>query len=383
MNFIFIPVILLLFHIIMIVCHENKRSQFIKQINNQNILNYNETNIEDKVIAAGIEFYHSINHTLPRKPLLCGTFTQPSAIEASILIQDNIMKMSKQCDWIIILYNGTNTEIKNYCTNLNITFGNIIHCQRSPSTIPTRSLFDYRTNQNVTLSTPKTVLYHDLLPYLPSYKRVFLMDDDIALTDFNYRSLERLWNCAFSPPPLIVQPLVIGPVAQFLSFVNYHTWQRKDRSHIIASSVGLVEQQVPLFDSIFFQWFIQYVLINTKELALTFGADWGHDRSWCRAAFSFATNVLHYPSDNNLVVCALLTHTPPVYHLNLRTMLNKRSHREFFRYNAGIVMKKYIDLYPNWLSIDAIRPNNPLDGRNRHLYPFAYNLSAGNDFICK
>jgi hypothetical protein len=56
--------------------------------------------------------------------------------------------------------------------------------------------------------------------------------------------------------------------------------------------VGYIEQQVPLFDSIFFEWFVKRVLSQTKQWFMEYGIDWGHDRSWCNAAQMYVPDVL-------------------------------------------------------------------------------------------
>jgi len=75
-------------------------------------------------------------------------------------------------------------------------------------------------------------------------QRVFLLDEDLSVTGMNFTSLLRIWDCAFSPlpPPLLVQPL-ISESTQLFDYVNKNSWQVGGRSGIIASSVGLVEQQ--------------------------------------------------------------------------------------------------------------------------------------------
>ncbi|RYG99360.1 hypothetical protein EON65_50350 [archaeon] len=309
--------------------------------------------------------------------LLCVTFTRPSRVTATI-IQNNIQAMHTQCDWAIIFHNGTETEINRVCDLYNSTYSNVIHCARSPSTLPSRYIQHPKTNASIALSTPKSVLYHDLLVYLPSYKKVFTLDDDISLADFDYAELECLWHHTFHPPPLVVQPLVQARSPQYLTYVNHANWQKGDRSDVYASGVGLVEQQVPIFDASFFLWYVRRVLMHTLPYSIQYGADWGHDRTWCRAARAYSLYVLNIPPSPSHVVCALLTKASPVFHLNLRNMRNKRLYRDVFRSNANQVLNKYIQFFPNWVSIEAIRPNNPLDISNRHLYPFVYNNTKVN-----
>ena len=115
---------------------------------------------------------------------------------------------------------------------------------------------------------------------------------------------------------------------------------------MLASSVGLIEQQVPLFDSMFFEWFVKRVLALTRDKALELGADWGADRVWCSAANAYALKVLNWtipegpaPSpaepetlfktrrkavwelmNFNITACAVIVEAAPIRHLDTRSM---------------------------------------------------------------
>eukprot|EP01031_Cornospumella_fuschlensis_P034554 gene34554-41839_t len=295
---------------------------------------------EQLALTRGKQDYLAYTASATRKNLLCATFTRPSKVVISI-IQNNIRNMRGQCDWAIVFHNGTNTDIHRACDLYNSTYGNVIHCSRSPFTLPARFVLHPKTNVSIALSTPKSVLYHDLLAYLPKYRKIFTLDDDISLAHFEYPKLECLWNHAFSRPPLVVQPLVQAHTPQYLVYVNHPSWQKGDRMNVYASGVGLVEQQVPLFDADFFAWYVKRVLVHTLPYSLQYGADWGHDRTWCRAARAYSIFVLGIPISSSHVVCALLTKASPVFHLNLKNMRNKRLYREVFRSNANQVLSKY------------------------------------------
>eukprot|EP01034_Spumella_vulgaris_P021585 gene21585-27623_t len=213
----------------------------------------------------------------------------------------------------------------------------------------------------------RTVLYTDLLPFLSHYRRVFLMDEDISLAGFDIRHFTTTWDCAFhpQPAPLIVQPL-IAESNQYIPFVNSNRWTQREFKNVTASAAGLVEQQVPLFDAQFFDWFVRHVLSLTYDYALHYGVDWGHDRSWCNAARLYATEVLGY-SDTEYTPCAVLVKTTPVHHLNGHTMKGKKENREQFHRNAVVVVQRYIDLFPTWVVTDLVSVN-PLDAHNEHVY---------------
>jgi len=155
------------------------------------------------------------------------------------------------------------------------------------------------------------------------------MDEDISLEGFDSTIFMKIWSCAFKQRPLIVQPLVVES-NQFLVYVNEKPWREAPWDDVDASRVGYIEQQVPLFDSIFFEWFVKRVLSQTKQWSMEYGIDWGHDRSWCNAAHMYARFVLHWPIVSNGTQgqaprtdppCALITQQGTgVHHLDGKTM---------------------------------------------------------------
>lgn len=206
-------------------------------------------------------------------------------------------------------------------------------------------------------AVPKSVLYSELLPYLPNFKRIFLMDEDISLVGFDFKSMMKIWDCAFYPfpPPLIVQPL-IAESNQYFKFVGVKAWQGKG---VVASASGIVEQQVPMFDAVFFEWFVKRCLSMTKQDAISAGVDWGGDRSWCNAAKMYGRDVLKQRKD--YVHCALLVGGTPVHHLNTKAIATKRTNRKQFLKDGFAMVDKYINLFPTWTIVDIIRSPNPLD----------------------
>jgi hypothetical protein len=334
-----------------------------------------EYNLEPNVVKQGRKDFHRASlSTIERKELLCVTFLHPNTTAHDNFI-GNVQAMGTHCDWAVIYYQGTASEIHSTCSDTRVV-QHIIHCKRNEETEVSRFVStDHGGNgsESIRLSVPKTVMYHDLLPYLSTYKKVFLMDEDISLQGFNVTSLMEPWECALSPPPLIVQPLV-AESNQYINYLNRNSWKRRDRSKIVASGVGIVEQQVPLFDSVFLEWFIRRVLSLTRDTALIHGVDWGHDRSWCNAARMYGKYVLNYP--DSYTPCAVFPHATPIHHLNFRSMENKRNNRTFFEQNGYAVVQRYIDYFPTWVVLDVLGVNNPLDFRNLGVHTTLFSLNA-------
>ena len=316
-----------------------------------------EYNQELLVIRQAMEDYKYAQMNLsirPRKGVLCTTFLRASMETSVKVLFKNVAITDNFCTWAVVIYRGTNVEVDKVC-HKGIK-DRLVHCQLTEHSVERTKNFNQK-------AVPKTILYRDLLPYLPDYERIFLLDEDISLYGVNMERYMQIWDCSFSQQkPLITQP-VIAESTQFFEFVNADHWKGKD---YIASGVGLIEQQVPFFDAIFFEWFVRRVLIYTMEKALALGADCGHDRSWCNAAKMYGQFVLGWPEDTSTyrsTPCALIPGVA-VHHLNLRSMENKRTNRDKFRELGHKGVQRYIDYFPTWCLTEIKRGPDPLGSKS-------------------
>lgn len=294
-----------------------------------------------------------------RKELLCATFLFGAPKTASVFLA-NLRNPAVQCDWAVIVYDGDASLVCDQESGAST----VIHCRLAPPTLFVGlSLFNSSSSSSAAASSlnasfprptiPKTLLYTELSPYLRNYQRVLLLDEDISLQGFRTRRFVDLWGCAFGThAPLVVQA-VVAENTQFLGYMNARAWRG---SGVVASASGLVEQQCPAFDSIFFEWLLARVLPLPRDVVRSNGVDWGHDRTWCNAAQMYAQHVLHYPSSSPgpdasrpyLGACAVLPGADPVHHLNFRSMRSKRTQRQRYRKGGRLVVQRYIDLFPTW-----------------------------------
>lgn len=292
-------------------------------------------NAELDVIEQGRQDLQAVVLT-GREELLCVTFVDSSNPLMETL-ESNIRVTLGICKWAVVAYKGTNESTKSLCNSSSIS-KSLVFCGLSEYVVNSQPVIDANGNSTVK-SIPKTILYWSIVSYLPGFRRVFLMDEDISLLGFDGKKVLKMLDCVFAPyhPPLISQVL-IEESNQYLPYVNLRTWRRSIHRNIVASATGLVEQQIPIFDSVFFEWFIRRVLVKTRKYSQRYGVDWGHDRSWCNAAKQYATNVLHH--NETRFVCALLTGASPVHHLNKKTMDGKRVNRTEFRAGGKKVVQK-------------------------------------------
>lgn len=143
------------------------------------------TNKEAEVIREGKKDHRNWNAqgrtALLRRELMCAVFIRPS-VYVNQLLTANIFLMDTKCDWAIIGYDKGDefVTLKDICSNKRLK-KHLIHCEYS-------QYYTHESANNTTESgrvgkkaIPKTAMYEALLPYLPSYKRVFMLDEDIFL----------------------------------------------------------------------------------------------------------------------------------------------------------------------------------------------------------
>lgn len=332
-----------------------------------------------------------LNRTNVTKLLLCSTFIKADYKNLEVLYS-NMNLMRDQCDWAVIFYGGDDDLMNLFClaakkdiieyisvTNKMIKLNDTYNSHRLPLRIPSCKKAEASHQPKISipvgdgfyvkqyLSIPKSVLYQELLTVLPHYHIAFLMDEDISLKGFSFTRFVRKWACAFWPniAPMITQPL-IAESTQYFEYVHEQVWKvdlqhKKRYSKAIAATVGLVEQQVPIFNAAFLEWYIKRVLINIKDVALKNGVDQSIDKTWCKAAEMYMKYVLHDMSSRKNYGCGIIISTPPVHHGNFQSLSNKRANRDLYREKAQIVNNHYKKIYPNWVLEDITRTISPID----------------------
>ncbi|KAJ1408748.1 hypothetical protein B484DRAFT_196800 [Ochromonadaceae sp. CCMP2298] len=333
------------------------------------------------------------SHGQRGQQLLCVTFIKVDNKALSTLTV-NMQHMVQRCDWAVLFYGGPAADIDAFCSTAGRS-ASVIYCKRVPETVD-RPVVDITSGEKtvqLALDVPKSALYSVLLPFLPRYESVFLMDQDISLVGFDVAVFLATWRCAFHPhpPPLVVQPLIVERT-QYFPYVHLKAWRSGNKTrNAVAAGVGLVEQQVPFFNAQFFEWLVSRVLSQTREVALTYGVDQSLDRTWCKAADAYARTVLgiNYSADTSQA-CAIIIgpnkgkslpvsssipisetpgrdptratgHDTAVHHLNTRALGNKRANRALYREKGAKVNQHYAKLFPNWVLEDIHRDPNPLD----------------------
>ena len=166
-------------------------------------------------------------------------------------------------------------------------------------------------------------MYIDLLPLLPTYESVFLLDEDISLNHFDHNHFMQTWrNCRKKNYPLVVQPMVErkqpGKVNSYALFLSKEWWDlhKSPFKHVMTN---FVEQQSPVIDSFFLQFFIEEIIIPNKHVYHLYETDFGADSLWCGASKAFGINVYNWTDYSRS--CAVIIASTPVLHTNGASIL--------------------------------------------------------------
>jgi hypothetical protein len=285
------------------------------------------------------EIFNKVPET-ERKPLLIATFLNSTNPRSVKNLHDNIEFFREKATFAVVVYDGTSVSIHSACHASTSIASGIVHCRKATITYT-----------NAYRSYPKPVLYPDLLPLLPYYRRALLIDEDISLREINLKEFLRIWDCAFWPahPPLVVQGLVYENT-QNIKYVEWDYWKKNENSSsVIAAKSKFIEQQIPAFDSHFLYWFIDYVLAQWHEQYLHYQTDWGIDGLWCGAGFHFAHQVYGVPlNDSQFAPCALITGTQPFHHLNGHTLKAKSHNHQKFWADSLEFMELWKGYFTGW-----------------------------------
>lgn len=327
----------------------------------QNISTYADLSLtESNLINEAKSMYFlstQANQQKNRKTLLCASFLGTKNNFSDIMLH-NIIKTKGQCDWALIFYSGEKDELISICNKPEIQL-NLIYCSRSKHSLGPKRYINITEAVSIQIPISKTLMYDDLLPFLPNYEKVFLMDEDIFLLKTNLQLLLKTWNCAFNPSPLIVQPLLkdIGPTNRKI-YQKVNTWKKSHYHDIIATAIGFIEIQTPLIDSRFFEWFVSKVLSNLKQSSREFGSDWGPDYTWCGAAKSYQEQVLNVTKYS--IPCALITAKgTSVIHMNRKSIELFRDGTKFYKNAGKELLQLYRKTFPNWATSRLAKTFSP------------------------
>jgi len=312
--------------------------------------------------------------TARTKPLLCAVFLSSNDLETLKENLNNSRRADAWCDWSVTFFGGEDTVISKFLNETKSgTYSNVIHAAN----------YTGPRAASGTNYVPKPVFYASLLPMTSAYKRIWILDADISVRAFSFAKLFRVLDCSimyqddthplsemlrrpgFPRGPLVSQP-VVADNTQFFPSLNAAYWAKAGlgrRASHLAQLVRFTEQQMPIFQSDFFEWYVMYVIKPWVPVSLILEATWGFDTTWCGAAEDYA--LFHsgetalgnaYYAKYNVSrpsACAILLGTTPVRHMPKTGSQMATKHGNAINYATfyftGHMQKYWVhDRFPEW-----------------------------------
>ena len=117
-----------------------------------------------------------------------------------------------------------------------------------------------------------------------------------------------IWDCGFdNSPPLIIQPNIYQTHG-FSSHIelSYNYW--KEYTNDFKASVKsfrsyFVEEQVPFYDTKYFEWYLINIYPLVYEIHAIYGSDWYADVFQCQCALVYGKAFIYHKMET---ACALL-----------------------------------------------------------------------------
>ena len=306
---------------------------------------------EQKAISAAKIIFEADKHTIKAfKPLLCATFASLTNVQSFDNLIENIKLGGNRCDWIVVPYkpkNGAEKSQRTWSESFKETIARTASESKTSFTILDD---DHKISSTIGDGDElKPLLYHKLLPYLQSYEKLWLLDEDISIEGFNFERYFGIWNCAFrqdSPAPCITQPLLIGK--ELAPFGN-NGWKIFNDS-IIAVKSAWIEQQAPILDAQFFSWFTLYFISPLYSEIVKAKSDVGHDFTWCGAAKlwnSIKSDAMNSSSMDPNPACAVILGDNPITHKDFQTINDWHKNTSEWNQRSVSLFNSYQAHFPN------------------------------------
>lgn len=268
-----------------------------------------------------------------KKKLLCSMFVELSEKSVNNIVS-NFQMTSNSCDWVVVGYAG-DAELLKKIQLLNNALPHpvvIVDAVMAPSPLKVLSKYCKSIPDEVTYSNgliyPKPILYFQLLPHVNNYEQVWLIDEDISLNNIDINKMLTTFDKTFSSSgsknkrPLITQPLLAGDANNNNYFKERlsTTWKGLDDEATFAM-VDFVEIMAPIFNSQYFHWLVNEVVVDLLPQLYFFRSDNGLDNIWCKSAMEYTKKVLH-KTTTEASNCAIYLSNQSIQHLDWETIAN-------------------------------------------------------------
>ena len=339
-----------------------------------------------------------ISLSLSSSSMLCVVFIRFSHDWAIDFLKSNIAYAGSSCTvWGLMPYFPSSAPMVNAIESYNQSLQD--HAYNYNTSIM-YILTEY-SNTNDKTRLLKGCLYTNLLPYLSSYDRVWLLDEDFTLEHFNFTEYFYYLNLPSGQLQytMISQALVTGQI--FYEHLNYYSpvWieQRSltttnhtgpdpvsgsffpafvsdaaTSSPLIAFPTNFIEIQAPILNTTFLIWFlnrIQIPVIHTlSTTTLDKCHDYGFPNTWCYAAHQYLLEIGQNYDPSIHLPCAVIVGTSYTTHHDKKT-IGVGAKREAFHSEGERVKLIYQAMFPQLWAY-----NNDL-WREKSKWLYSYNFS--------
>jgi hypothetical protein len=199
------------------------------------------------------------NYTASRE-LLCAVFGNFTLHRGPVLemLAENMQILGPFCDFAVFSYKcqtGTIHMFEEMAYEANTT------------------LALYRCSDNSNMRNKylqKSVLFNRLFDILRLYRKVWILEEDVSFESFSPDFFFKSALCSFSNqlPPIIFQPTIFTSLYKD-NYLYYGHWKgSNDNSSdpVLAAAVGYVDFQMPIMNSLFFEWFVRHVMNPFLEM---------------------------------------------------------------------------------------------------------------------
>lgn len=205
----------------------------------------------------------------------------------------------------------------------------------------------------------KPSLFLMMLDFIPKYKYIWTLDSDIDLRSLDLKKFFHILQCSYKYTPIISQPLV-DQNNQFFRYLRRMSW--KDVT-ALASTVGFIEIQIPIFEASFLEYFIMAFILPLLPAMVVSGGDWGIDEMFCAAGREFIRHEKNGLHDQP--ICAVVLNDMSVKHHNRGEIGNTIGWD--VRWDLNDAFRKIVQkTFGEFCQSGGLYSNDPLIVRNHH-----------------
>ena len=202
---------------------ETMADRWVRAIRQTRELRANNTGTASGSANGSTSTSTSSSSAVSMEPLLCVHFSYASPAVVA-LMHANMASAGDWCHWAVIFYAGEAAIVDAYRA---VTQGDpriaLVAAYKPPG--------DHLATDFV----PKPLLYTTLLPVLPRYRRVWLLDSDISLAGFDMKRYLAVLACAERAGPVLISQPVIRESTQDFPLLNRDFWTQPGLAHVQAA----------------------------------------------------------------------------------------------------------------------------------------------------